>query len=78
MHRLAKARVLALLLAVFATLFALTPPRPVQACVAYEIDQCSYPNGVTCRYRECTNTTTCSGVPSGTPTCYYAGTECCH
>jgi hypothetical protein len=77
MHQAAKARIFVLLLVVFATLFALTPTRPLQACPAYEIDDCVYPNGVTCRYRECTNQTTCSGLPSGNPTCYYAGVECC-
>ena len=77
MHQSAKARIFVLLLAVFATLLALTPPRPIQACPAFEIEDCVYPNGVTCRYRECTNQTTCNGLPSGSPTCYSAGVECC-
>jgi hypothetical protein len=77
MHQSAKARLFVLLLAVFTTLLALTPPRPAQACPTFDIEDCVYPNGVTCRYRECTNQTTCNGLPSGNPTCYSAGVECC-
>jgi hypothetical protein len=67
-----------LLLAALVTVLALTPPPPAQACPAYDIEQCYYPNGVSCRAPECPkHPTTCNGIPSGTPTCYYAGVECC-
>ncbi|HEV2851970.1 MAG TPA: hypothetical protein VHC97_04125 [Thermoanaerobaculia bacterium] len=78
MNQSTKARIFILLLAALTTLFALMPPQPVQACPAYEIEDCVYPNGVTCRYHECPkHQTTCNGLPSGTPTCYSAGLECC-
>jgi hypothetical protein len=71
-------RILMLLLAVLSTLVALTPVPPAQACPAYDVDTCYYPNGVSCRVPECPkHPVTCTGTPSGTPTCYYQSVECC-
>jgi hypothetical protein len=72
-----KTRILMLLVVTLFTLLALAPPQPAQACPAGEVDQCYYPNGVQCTFHDCTGATSCNGLPSGTPTCYYVRTECC-
>jgi hypothetical protein len=78
MNQSPKTRILMLLLAALSTLLALTPPQPAQACPAYDVNQCYYPNGVSCREPECPkHPRTCNGTPSGTPTCYYLSVECC-
>lgn len=67
-----------LLLAAIVTLLALTPAHPAQACFTYDIEECYYPNGVSCRVPECPkHQTTCNGEPQGTPTCQGIGVECC-
>lgn len=74
MTKAAKVRVLLLLPATLITLLALTPPKPAQACIAYEIDTCYYSNGTTCQESDCPKYNNCNGSPV---TCYYQRTTCC-
>ena len=72
-----KPRILLLLAAALCTVMALTVPVGTLACPAGEVDQCYYPNGVQCTFHDCTGKTSCNGLPSGSPTCYYVRAECC-
>ena len=72
-----KTRILLLLVAALCTFMALTAPAGTLACPAGEVDQCYYPNGVQCTFHDCTGATSCNGLPSGTPNCFYVRTECC-
>lgn len=76
MTKAAKTRALLLLMATFSTLLALTPPKPAQACFAYEIDQCQQ-NGVWCQYSDCPKYNQCPGDPSTLTNCGYIRTTCC-
>jgi hypothetical protein len=74
MTKAAKIRVLLLLPATFITLLALTPPKPAQACFAYEIDTCYYANGTSCQESDCPKYNNCNGSEVR---CYYQRTVCC-
>ena len=70
MHTSLKIRTLFLLVALVSTAMALSFPEPAAACWIAWGQYCTYPNGVYCRYSPCTGRTTCSGIPSGTPSCF--------
>ncbi len=70
----AKTRILMLLLATFTTFFALTPPKPAQACFAYDIESCQQSDGSWCQYSDCPKYNHCSGVLTN---CGYVRTTCC-
>jgi len=75
MTKAAKIRVLLLLLAVFTTLLALTPPQPAQACPAYEIDWCyQVSNGAGCQWSDCAKYNHCVGAVYN---CGYVRVTCC-
>jgi len=74
MTKAAKVRVLLLLLAVFTTLLALTPPQPAQTCPAYEIYTCYYANFTSCQVSDCPKYNNCNGSEVR---CYYQRTICC-
>lgn len=74
MTKAAKVRVLLLLLAVFTTLLALTPPQPAQACIAYEIDSCQQVNGTWCQSSDCPALNHCVGAVHN---CSYVRPSCC-
>jgi hypothetical protein len=75
MTKAAKTRVLLLLLAVFTTLLALTPPQPAQACPAYEIDSCQQvSNGAWCQWSDCAKYNHCVGAVHN---CGYVRVTCC-
>ncbi|PYQ56231.1 MAG: hypothetical protein DMF53_26095 [Acidobacteria bacterium] len=68
-----------LLLAVIPLLsMALLPRRAAAWDVCYEIYtyDCYYENGVYCS-QGCPRSSSCSGDPEGTPTCYQSGFDCC-
>ena len=70
MHTTPKLRTLLLLVAVLFTVMVSSFPEPAAACWIAWGTYCSYPNGVVCRYSPCTNRTTCSGMPDGSPSCF--------
>jgi hypothetical protein len=75
MTKAAKTRVLLLLLATLITLVALTPPKPAQACFAFEIDQCQQvSNGAWCQWSDCPQYNQCVGDVYN---CGYIRTTCC-
>jgi hypothetical protein len=71
-----KTRVFLLLLAAFTTLLALTPPRPVQACFAYDVLWCQQ-GTVWCQYSDCPRYNQCPGDPSTLTNCGYVRSVCC-
>jgi len=66
-----KIRTLVLLLALGVTTMVLSLPEPAASCWMSFKQYCYYPNGVYCEDRPCDQSPewTCSGLPSGTPSC---------
>lgn len=67
-----KTRTLFLLMALVFTSLALSLPEPAAACWMSFKQYCYYPNGVYCEDSPCDRSSewTCSGLPSGTPSCH--------
>ncbi|MFY9821964.1 MAG: hypothetical protein WAM82_11315 [Thermoanaerobaculia bacterium] len=76
MTKAAKTRVLLLLLATFATLLALAPPKPARACITYEVDVCVQSNGAHCSQSDCARLNTCDGTQSQS-SCVFQSFQCC-
>jgi hypothetical protein len=78
MTKVAKTRVFLLALAIFTTLLALTPAKPLQACLAYENAWCQNVfNGQWCKYSECPQYNQCQVGPQYLVNCSFDGDTCC-
>ena len=77
MTKAAKTRVFLLALTTATTLLALTPPKPVQACIPKEIYVCHQSNGTTCLHADGScSYNNCTEDPA-TLSCDYWRTACC-
>lgn len=77
MRKAAKTRVLLLSLATVTTLLALTPPKPVQACVLYTTSWCYDANGVGCQQSDCPRFNQCTAPLKDLHGCEYMDSVCC-
>ena len=78
MRRSLRNRSLLLLLALVATLGALTSPVAAQYCYFLEAQSCYYWDSGGYCYYSCPSVSYCYGELSGAPTCYPEGIVCCY